>query len=368
MSHQTAKTTEDCWPEQTVPTANKLRTDDALDFQFVRAAQCSAPLLREIGDFLDSQDTSHPFQLPQWGGSGAHLALLRRQGRLQWFAQCGVVYPAGRLLRPIRALTVYRGPICDDLEQLENGLRRLVDQGRKMRVACIDIAPEWTGGFADSARAALAQNGWQATSATRCSLRLDLRRDPEQLLASFRSTTRYKIRRSEGAGIKVTIARDETEFHHFLRLYVEMASQKQFPAADSKFLLRLFRSLAAERDRGALFLAWESGELKGGILVVRSGVRCWYILGATAKDSKFSSGHLLQWRAIEWAKEKGCFEYDFGGYREGMSSGPAYFKRGFSDRVVHFVPPHRYIVSQRRRRLGELASSLRSRFLLFLTL
>jgi hypothetical protein len=364
-SNRGAKAFEDVLSGQAVSAGTELRIEDPLDFQFVRASRCSTPMLLEISDFLDTQDTSHPFQLPQWTHRETYLAVLRRRGRVRWFAHCGVLYPAGRVLPFVRALTVNRGPVCDDLELLGTGLQQLIVEGKKRKVAYVDIAPEWTGAFAESAASVLARNGWQTLPGVRSSLRLDLNPTLGHLLANFRKTTRYEIRRSEGRGVEVKIAGDEADFHDFLRLYANMASQKRFPAENVGFLAGVFRWLAADQGRGAFFLAQEGGTLRGGILVVRSGVRCWYILGATAKDSKFSAGHLLQWRAIQWAKEQGCMEYDFGGFREGLNTGPALFKSGFCDRVVHFPPQYRCTVDQHRRRLADLTSSLRNRLLLF---
>ena len=290
------------------------------------------------------------------------MALLRRQGRLQWFAQCGVLYPAGRVLRPIRALTVNKGPICDDLELMEAGLRQLVAESRKRKIAYVEIAPEWTGAFAESANSLLGRNGWQALPGARSSLRLDLSPDLEHLFASFRKGTRYEIRRAERGGVKVTIAHDEADCRDFVRLYAAMLSQKRIHGEDSDFLSRHLRWLAADQVRGGLFLAWEDGTLRGGAAIVRSGIRCWYVWGATSKKGKFSAGHLLQWHAIQWAKEQGCLEYDFGGFREGVSTGPAHFKKGFCDVVVHFLPPHRYVVSAVRYRLLNLISGVRRGF------
>jgi len=342
-------------------TDDELQIDDTLDFQFVRAARLSPLQLREISGFLDTQITSHPFQLPQWSGpeSGAYAALLRHDGRLQWFAQCGVLYPAGRILRPIRALTVNRGPICDDLELMESGLRRLIAESRKRRIAYIEIAPEWTGAFADSAATLLARNGWQALPGARSSLRLDLSPDLEHLFASFRKGTRYEIRRAEREGIQVTIARKETDCSDFVRLYAKMLSQKKFDGEDPHSLSLRLRWLVEDHRRGGLLLALEDGKLRGGAAIVRSGIRCWYVWGATSKEGKSGAGHLLQWRAIQWAKEQGCLEYDFGGFREAMSTGPALFKRGFCDRVVHFLPPHRYVVSESRYRVSNFISGVR---------
>lgn len=344
------------------PAAEELRLVDRMDFQFISAPQCSPSLLREVTDFLDTQDTSHPFQWAPWSGSQSYLALLRRQGRIQWFAQCAAFYPAGRLLRTIRALHANRGPVCDDLELIAIGLRELIDKAREMGMTYVDIAPEWTGALAESAPAVLARNRWQVLPGARSSLRLDLTPALDRLLASFRKTTRYEIRRSEAEGVQVTIANTETEIRDFLDLYVNMAARKQFVADDRAFLLPILRCLAADPHRGGLFLAWEAGTLRGGAIIVRSGFRSWYLWGATSKESKFSAGHLLQWRAIQWAKTEGCFEYDFGGFREGMTSGPAHFKSGFCHRIVHFLPPHRYVLSPARMGAANLVSKVRRSF------
>jgi hypothetical protein len=359
MAQRTATALEADMPQHPVGSGNALRILDAPDFQLVLRSQCSPNLLREVCDFLDGQDASHPFQLPQWSGERAYLACLRRQGQLRWFAQCGVHYPAGRFLRPIRALMVNRGPVCDDLELMETGLRELLRKAREMRIAYIDIAPEWTGTFAESASAVLERNGGRSLPGERTSLRLDLRPRLEDLLSSFRKSTRYEIRRSEAEGVKVTIAGNDADCDEFLRLYRAMANEKQFEGMESDCLMPLLRWLAADPNRGGLFLAREDGALTGGAFVVRSGARCWYILGATAKGGKFSAGHLLQWRAMQWAKEHGCVEYDFCGLREGVNSGPALFKRGFSGQVVHFLPPHRYIVGEGRYRAAEVICQAR---------
>ncbi len=339
---------------------NDLRIADSLDFQWARAIGASSELCREIRDFLDAQDTSHPFQLPQWSSGGTRWALLRHHGRLRCFAQCGLLYPAGRLLPPIRALTVNHGPVSDDLGILEIALRRLVRESRKAKVAYIDIAPEWSGPLAQSASEMLDRNGWLSLPERRSTLRLDLLPSPEALLASFRKTTRYEIRRSM-KGVEVRMAREEVDHREFLRLYNTMADERRFSAENSEFVLQVLRWLAAEPDRGGLFLAHEGGILRGGVVIIRCGVRCWYVWGATSKTGKSSAGHVLQWRAIQWAKENGCREYDFCGFREGVSSGPALFKRGFCHRVVHFLLPHRYVVSQARLRIAEIASRMRFR-------
>jgi hypothetical protein len=333
------------------------RGEGEFSFQVVERAQWTTSLLDEVGRFLDSQDTSQPFQWPQWADDGWLLALVRSHGRIQWLALCGVIYPASRFMRPIWALNIHRGPVCDNLDLLEKGQQELVRHAAKMGAAYIDIAPEWSGEFAGSAGVMLERNGWQEITGLRSTLRLSLIPSLEELLASFRKTTRYEIRRSIER-IEVRMGEGDADCHDFINIYGQMAREKEFPSERPEFLLGLLRWLAADKTRGGLLLAYEEGKPRGGIFIVRSGVRCWYFLGATSKDG-VGVGHLLQWRAIQWAKENGCLEYDFNGYREGATSGPALFKKGFCDRVVHFIPAHRYVVIPGRYRAFEAISRMR---------
>jgi len=326
----------------------------AESFEFISADKCPAHLLREITDFLDSQNTSHPFQFPQWAGGKPYLALYRRQGRLCWFAQCGVFYPASRVLRSVRALAVNRGPVADDLDIVESGLRHLVDAATRNRFAFVEIIPEWSGSFAAAAGRMLSESGWQSTDEARTSLRVKLSGELEPLLASFRKVTRYEIRRCQKLSVEVTMATSEKDHEDWIRVYGEMAMEKDFAPEDFGHIRKVLRWLGTEPARGGLLLARKDSRTVGGIVIIRSGTRCWYVWGATAKDDKFSPGHLLQWRAIQWAKEIGCGEYDFCGYREGTQSGTAFFKRGFSDDVVTFSPASRYITNRSRQRTSEI--------------
>jgi hypothetical protein len=337
--------------------SNELGRGDS--FEFVRASECSADRTQEIVSFLDSQNSSHPFQLPTWGGDESFFAILRRESKICWFAQCGCLYPAGRLLYPIRALIINRGPVCDDFEILGRGLDELVKAADANGFARIDIIPEWASEFGRAAEAMLSRSGWRAFDAERTSLRLDLAPEPDNLLASFRKTSRYEIRRSEAHKLRVRMAERQREQDEWLKLYLEMTRRKHFAPENPDHIRRILGWLGPQPNRGALLLAHDDSKLLGGIVIVRTGTRCWYLLGATSKNERLGVGHLLQWRAIQWAKEKGCREYDFSGYREGEQSGPALFKRGFCDNVVRFCPAMRYVVKLRRHRTSEMVGRVR---------
>jgi peptidoglycan pentaglycine glycine transferase (the first glycine) len=149
------------------------------------------------------------------------------------------------------------------------------------------------------------------------------------------------------------------EVEEFLKLYGELARRKEFLADSPVYVRSVLRWLATDRSRGALLLAEQNQSVLGGTVVVRAGKRCWYIWGATVKGEQANAGHLLQWHAIRWAKEHGCSEYDFGGFAENATSGPALFKKGFGGGMVTFVPAHRKILNNTKYQLLRLIYAIR---------
>jgi CelD/BcsL family acetyltransferase involved in cellulose biosynthesis len=341
-----------------------------MHFEFLKTQELAPELHREIEAFLECQITSHPFQFPSWAGKGngvadegTYCAIARQEGEMRWFALCCVNFPAGRWLRPIRSLTIYRGPVCDDAELTLDGLRWLLGKGRELGFAYVEIVPDWVERPEWTVGRTLSSEGWrQLRSESATSLRLALDAGTDELFAGFRKATRYEIRRSEREGIAIRLARDEEDLRKFQRIHFEMAEKKNFSAEDPDHLSQILRWIVNQEDRGALLLAFNETSLLGGTLVVRAATRAWYVLGATTKVDRLSAGHLLQWHAIRWAKEHGCADYDFGGYREGVNTGPPFFKRGFCQNVVQFSPAYRYPLNRRLCSILEFVIKARSKW------
>jgi hypothetical protein len=340
-----------------------------MHLEFLKTQELAPTAHRQVEAFLDRQSNSHPFQFPNWAGGrkgdereDTHCAIVREQGEICWFALCGVVFPAGKWLRPIRSLVVYRGPACADVDLTLYGLGKLVEKSKQLGFAYVEIAPDWVERPEWSVGSTLCREGWQALPDRRSSLRLDLHAGNDELLLSFRKATRYEIRRSEQQGVAIRFAQDEKDLQEFQRIYFEMAKKKNFAAVEPSHLSHVLRRIVNEKDRGALLLAFKEATLLGGTLVVKAATRSWYVFGATTKDDRLSAGHLLQWHAIRWAKEHGCADYDFGGYREGASTGPALFKRGFCQAVIQFSPAYRYSVNRRLCSILDLVTKARSKW------
>lgn len=322
--------------------------------------EMSPVLLREIQDFLDSQDTGHPFQFPQWAGPGSRVMLVRNDGRIRWLGTFGVQRPLGRTFPWLRALTANRGPVCDDHRVWEAAAEELAENIREESYAYLDVLPEWIGqadgdhpNFADHSK-------WQSIGKPRASLRLDLNAAEPEIFANFRKTTRYEVRRAERSGTTIRTACTDSEIDEFLCVYQRMALQKGFTPNPIDNLRRVIRWLNASESRGTLLIGCAGAIVHGGVIVARSGRRCWYILGANDREEGAPVGHILQWKAILWAKSHGCTEYDFGGYTPGATSGPAWFKEGFGGTVVDLVPTHRRMIERKRYNLFRVISEVSS--------
>ena len=322
--------------------------------------EMSPVLLKETQDFLDSQDTGHPFQFPEWAGAGSRVMLLRKDGRICWLGTFGVQRPLGRTFPWVRALTANRGPVCDDDRLWDAAAEELARNIREERFAYLDVLPEWIR-QADADHPNFADHfKWHSIGKPRTSLRLDLKAAEQDIFANFRKTARYEVRRAERLGTTVTTAASDTQIDEFLSVYERMAVRKGFTPNPIDNLRRVIRWLIASETRGALLLACAGEVVHGGVIIARSGRRCWYILGAIDRDEGATVGHILQWNAIRWAKTHGCTEYDFGGYTPGATSGPAWFKEGFGGTVVHLVAPHRRMIERKRYNVFRLVSEVSS--------
>lgn len=323
------------------------------------ANDLSQSLTCEITIFLDSQETSHLFQFPQWNTSGERFALLRQNGSIRWFVTFGVHSPMGSAVPWLRAGSANRGPVCDDRKLWQEATEEFIDQIGRELFTFFDAAPDRLQAPDAAAEDVFHNSEWERLSGERASLRLDLTKSEDEIFANFRKNSRYEIRRAEREGVVVRPASTTVEIEEFLALHARLAERKGFGSEAPDALREPIRWLISENSRGALLLARASNAVYGGAVIGRSSRRCWYVWGASDKHERFNVGHVLQWNALLWAKSHGCSEYDFGGYTPGATTGPAWFKAGFGGCVVRFVPPHRKVIRRGCYRAVSLARQIR---------
>lgn len=309
-----------------------------MQLEIIPSSALTSDASKEIEAFLDSRAKSDLdiFQYPRWSPEGL-CAICRKEGQICWFALISTVYPLG-IHRWIRTAQLGRGPFCDELAMWHEGCMQVADKLKREGYAYLHMQPDWTE---EPQFDAADDSSWIKSDSGRYTMRLKLERPEEELFAGFRKTTRYEIRRALQAGVEVGISQCRDDLQGYLSIYESLQEERRFGIKATYVIQRIQWLL--DSGRGTLLLARHQGRLMGGVVLARTGSLCTYVWGATAKTEKFSVGHLLQWRGLQWAKTAGCTEYDFGNYWPGATTGPYWFKAGFGGSPVHYVAT-RYMV------------------------
>ena len=302
---------------------------------------------RRLRAFLDTADGASPYQDPLFFG-GLHqrenYLLIEREGRPVFFA-LGVENPAlSRFLPGLRALIVHKGPVAEDADALMSGLRALKELAEKRGLCEIQISPQIREEKADDLHHICGMLGFQSQASQPYStLILDVSGSYEKILAGFHSKTRYNVRRADRIGITVRQASTEGDFLQFYQIYEQRGLQKGFsPAVTASEFMTLSERIQASSDRGALFLSEYKGDILAGDVFLRAGPRILGLLAAIAADNHGRLPRLypLIGRAIEWAKEIGCSEFDFGGFGPAGDPTVRQFKESFGGQLRTFAPSY----------------------------
>jgi lipid II:glycine glycyltransferase (peptidoglycan interpeptide bridge formation enzyme) len=283
---------------------------------------------------------------------------------------------------------VPRGPLFAGDAAADALLLAALDRlARRNRAVFLRIEPNLLEGDAEADRlhSALLLRGFQpaAPLQPRSSIHLDLAPAPDQLLAAMSKGHRADIRRAERAGVDVRSGASGGDLDSFYaimeatgaRAGFAVHSRAYYRAAWELFRARATSSAASSRagapetraeeeGHAQLLLAERDGETLAAFLVFAwAGVGLYLYSGATDAGLKSGANHALQWRALLWARERGCALYDFWGIPDALGqaataedaaerarreqdaqSDPLFgvfrFKKGFGGRIVRYAPAY----------------------------
>lgn len=200
---------------------------------------------------------------------------------------------------------------------------------------------------------------------------VDLRPEPEVILARMKQKTRYNIRLAEKKGVTTRLG-EASDLNHFIRLMAQTGQRNAFGIHDPDYYRAVYELFAP--DQVALWLAEYAGRPLAGVMVFRHGAQAAYLYGASSDEERSRMPtYAVQWAAMLWARAQNCASYDLWGIpdtaeeeleaqferREDGLWGVYRFKRGFggdiqrtvgaADRVYNRLV---YRLYQRRRGLG----------------
>ncbi|MDA8394425.1 MAG: peptidoglycan bridge formation glycyltransferase FemA/FemB family protein [Candidatus Dormibacteraeota bacterium] len=274
------------------------------------------------------------------------------QARAGWRLSRVVVEVSGRPLPlsvqvgplgPPRALRLYlpRGPACapDDAAAFLAVERELVRLGRREWALAIEVEPNWEVGAVPAGHPIRAWAPCPSRQPLATTV-VDLRPEPDAILASFHSKTRYNVRLAERRGVRVREGGLE-ELDRCLRA-TEGRQQVRLPPRG-----HLSSVLGQLGELARVWVAEARGEVVAAALLARCGPELVYLYGgATGAHREDMPNHLLHWRAMMEGREEGCTDYDLWGVPEDDRPdhpwhGLAQFKLGFAGRQVRYLGARR---------------------------
>jgi serine/alanine adding enzyme len=258
---------------------------------------------------------AQPFQAWAWG---------ELKSRFGWEPH-RLSTPDGRsgaqlLLRPFRGVSVAyvpRGPFPGaDGPTDERLIDYAIQLARSRRAAFLRFEPDvlQTDKGATELDRVLKSRGFRTAERTlgqRSSIRLDLAPSEDELFASFSKGHRADVRRAERVGVQVRVGTDESDVDQLHRMLVATTERKEFDYHTAAYYRTMWRLFG---DAARLYLAEYNTEIVAASLVIAWGDNGLYLFaGSTRAGLDSRAGHLLQWHAIRWAKERGAKTWDLWG-------------------------------------------------------
>lgn len=243
-----------------------------------------------------------------------------------------------------------RAQVFKDLEGLAQK-RRVIHLKIDPDVSLGEGVPGKDGSFDSEAGINTAQElesrGWQFSSDQiqyRNSVLVDLRPDPEDILARMKSKTRYNIRLSARKGVE-TRPGSAADYRLLYEMYAQTAVRGDFTIRPESYYRKVWKTFSADRAVGnndpvaQPLIAGVDGSPVAGAVIFQFGDQAWYIHGMSSLDhSEKMPTYQIQWEAMLWAKEQGCSFYDMWGAPDKFTKqdpmwGVYRFKRGFGGKV-----------------------------------
>jgi hypothetical protein len=291
-----------------------------------------------LGDF-DDASIYHTWAYGEahWSaGQLSHLTL-ERDGRTVAMAQV-------RLLRlPLlsKGIAYIRwGPLCRlrgqplEVEVLKQMTAALKEEYVNRRGLFLRILPAVfeADPFASSCTAIWSALGLKKNEKARLyrTVRLGLERSLEDLRKGLNAKWRNKLNGAERNDLSISEGIGPEFYERFMSVYGEMMARKHFETTVDVAEFQQMQQQLPSDLKMRIFLCEKAGKVLNALVVSAIGDTAIYLLGATSDEGlKLKGAYLLQWRAIQWLKERGCRWYDLGGIDPVRNPGVYEFKSGF---------------------------------------
>ncbi len=307
-------------------------------------------------EFLAAHPRGNLLQTTQWGllkaGFGWDWELLTLGEEAA--PTCGAVILYRHL--PLRLGTIAyvpRGPVVDwNNTRLVGQLFNAMHQSfRRRRAWACWVEPQVLD--EEDVTPIFSDLGYQASPRTiqpRSTIIVDIAPSEDEILMAMKSKTRYNIRLAKRKGVTVRQGTLD-DLGQFYALMEETGERDDFGVHTEAYYRRAFE-LYAPTNQVALLIAEYEGQALAGLMAFAVGTTAAYISGSSSsKHRNLMAPYAAQWAAIQWAKSRGCTQYDLWGIPDAGEAqleeefsersdglwGVYRFKRGFGGSVVRYA-------------------------------
>jgi lipid II:glycine glycyltransferase (peptidoglycan interpeptide bridge formation enzyme) len=177
----------------------------------------------------------------------------------------------------------------------------------------------------------------------------------QQLLASLSKGHRADIKKAERAGVTIRYGTGANDIATFSQLMKETGARANFDVHPQTYYQTIW-DLFGTIDHGTLILADYNDQTIAGALIVGGANTVNYLYGGSRAEAfQHGANHLIQWSALQWARDHGYAQYDFWGIPYRKDEAPAdgeqpsmagliRFKKGFGGDEVSFMPAYTHIL------------------------
>lgn len=180
---------------------------------------------------------------------------------------------------------------------------------------------------------------------SRATIKVDLQPSLDDIIARFKSKTRYNVRLSDRKGVTVEpVTPTKQNFDTMYDLIMHTQKRAGFIVRPKAYCVDYWQA-QAKAGCAQLFLASYQGQALAGAFVTMLGSKAWYKDGGSRRDhNELMTPYLLQWEIMKWLKAKGITSYDFVGIPprgRRIPEDPMYglfaFKQGFGGQIEQFI-------------------------------
>jgi len=338
-------------------------TDGNFSVEVIKDLQSSS-YINKINEFLTQSTYAHPKQSIAWAlcknnAANYFIVLTLKNNHICAYS---LVYEHRAKLPGLTKYHVEGGPIVHKLEvlpiHLNHLLRSLDPKGLWLKIRPYFLRDDIEIANRYLEKIKFISKGSKSSSYT-STINIHLNTPITQIKSKFRRSLKTQLNKAKKLGLEPEYCTSDETFLEFVDAYNQYAKNKNFGYIDQREGLYIFNHFCKNGQSGCFIIIRENQQLLGGIVLLAIGNRVFFEWGYSSHQPEHRElpvGHILQWQAINWAKEHNYQIYDFGGYwlEKGNDDPINRFKTGFSKNILSVLPEYTYQLSPIRSKLVEM--------------